>query len=203
MSAPVYRKNLFDIPDGLIYLDGNSLGPLPKAARARAQAVIDNEWGRQLIRGWNDAGWYEQPLRVGNQLAPLIGAPRDSVVVGDTLSLRLYPALAAALSLRPERREILSDDGNFPSDRYMMQGLADFSRSATLRSVARSELVDALDDDVAVLCLTHVDYRTGSLHDIATLTRAAHEKGVLVVWDLAHSTGAIPLDLAGCEVDLS
>ena len=202
MSVSVTRKHLFAIPEGLIYLDGNSLGPMPKSIKKRLAGVIDDEWGQQLIRAWNDAGWYRQPRRVGNQLARLIGAARDSVVVGDTLSIKLYQALAAALSMRPGRRVVLSDDGNFPYDLYMAQGLIDtLGRDHELRLVAPGEVAATIDETVAAVMLTEVDYRSGRRHDMRAVTERAQAAGAVTIWDLAHSAGAFPVDVTGsnCE----
>ncbi len=197
-------RAMFHLPDGLIYLDGNSLGPLPVAAAARVARTVSEEWGRQLIGGWNDAGWMEQPRRLGDRIGRLIGAPPGSVVVGDTLSIKVYQAVASTLELRPERRVILSDSGNFPSDLYMADGLIrSLDRGCTLRVVAPEAVVDAIDESVALLMLTEVDYRTGRLHDMAGLTARAHAAGALTLWDLAHSAGAIPVDLAGAGADFA
>ena len=197
-------KALFHLPDGVIYLDGNSLGPLPLAARERIARVVSEEWGAMLIRGWNDAGWMDQPGRVGDRIGRLIGAPPGTVVMGDTLSIKVYQAVAAALELRPERRVILSDRGNFPSDLYMADGLIrSLDQGHELRLVAPEDVSGALDENVAVLMLTEVDYRTGRRHDMARLTQAAHAVGALTVWDLAHSAGALPIDLAGAGADFA
>ena len=194
----------FRIPDGVIYLDGNSLGPLPVAAEARVARTLADEWGGQLIRGWNSAGWMVQPRKVGDRIARLIGAPDGSVVVGDTLSIKVYQALAAALTMRPDRRVILSDSGNFPTDLYMAEGLVEtLGRGHVLKVVAPEEVEGAIGEDVAVLMLTQVDYRTGRLHDMAALTAKAHAAGVVTVWDLAHSAGALPVDLAGAGADFA
>jgi kynureninase len=198
----VYRKALFDIPADIIYLDGNSLGPLPKSAGARVNRMIEAEWGQQLIRGWNDAGWMDQPARIGNLVGRLIGAPAGSVVIGDTLSIKVYQALAAALEMRPERKVILSDSGNFPSDLYMAQGLVEtLGRGHLLRVAAPAEVASAIDTSVAAVMLTEVDYRTGRIHDMPSITAQAHQAGAVMIWDLAHSAGAIPVDVAGsnCE----
>ena len=197
-------KALFHLPEGVTYLDGNSLGPLPKAALDRIARTIKAEWGEMLIGGWNEAGWMSQPSRLGDRLGRLIGAMPGSVVLGDTLSIKVYQALAAALALRPDRRVILSDSGNFPSDLYMAEGLigllgADYE----LRIVAPEAVEAALCDDIAVLLLTEVDYRTGRKHDMAHLTRAAHDAGALTVWDLAHSAGALPVDVTGTQADFA
>lgn len=198
------KKDSFHIPDGLIYLDGNSLGPLPKAAaQAVNQAVVD-EWGELLITGWNKAGWYQQPRTLGDRLAPLIGAEPGTVVLGDTLSIKVYQALAAGLKLRPERSIILSDSGNFPTDLYMAEGLIAFSgRELELRVVPAEEVADHLDERVAIMMLTQVDYRTGRLHDMASLTAKAHAVGAIALWDLAHSAGALEVDLASCQPEFA
>jgi len=198
------RKDKFDLPEGLIYLDGNSLGPLPKGALARAETVIREQWGQQLIRAWNTAGWMELPVKVGDRLAPLIGAPKGSVATGDTLSIKVYQALAAALKMRPERKVILSDSGNFPSDLYMAQGLIEtIGGDLSLKTPAPEAVIDAIDETVAVVMLTHVDYRTGRLHDMRAITEAAHRVGAVMVWDLAHSAGAMALDVEGCGAEFA
>ncbi|MGJ4896265.1 MULTISPECIES: kynureninase [unclassified Bradyrhizobium] len=197
-------RSLFTIPEGVIYLDGNSLGALPSAVPARVGRMIEAEWGQELIRGWNTAGWMVQPRRVGDRIARLIGAAPGTVVMGDTLSIKVYQALAAALSLNPGRRVILSDSGNFPSDLYMAQGLVRMlGDRATLKVVEPEQVEAAIDDSVAVLMLTEVDYRTGRMHDMAALTKKAHAAGALAVWDLAHSAGAVPVDLARAEADFA
>ena len=195
-------KERFHLPKGVIYLDGNSLGPLPRGTTERVQQMMAQEWGDHLITGWNRDGWMEQPARVGNRVARLIGAPAGSVTMGDTLSVKVYQALSAALKLRPARRVILSDSGNFPSDLYMAQGLVrQLGQGYTLRVVAPEEVAGAMDDTVAVAMITQVDYRTGRMHDMTAITRAAHAAGAVMLWDLAHSAGAVPVDLAGssCE----
>ena len=197
-------RTLFHLPDGVIYLDGNSLGPLPLAARERVARLLSDEWGEMLIRGWNDAGWMDQPRRIGERIGRLIGAPAGAVVMGDTLSIKVYQALAAALEMRPERRVILSDHGNFPSDLYMADGLIrSLGRGHEIRLAAPEEVADAIDEGVAVLMLTEVDYRTGRRHDMARLTAAAHAAGALTVWDLAHSVGALPIDVRAAGADFA
>ncbi|MHA7852091.1 kynureninase [Roseovarius sp.] len=197
-------KSMFDLPEGLVYLDGNSLGPLPRAASDRMAKVMQEEWGKLLISGWNKAGWMAQPMRTGDRIARLIGAEPGHVVIGDTLSIKVYQALAAALDMRPDRRVILSDSGNFPSDLYMAEGLiAALDRGLELRVVAPEDVESALTDEVAVMMLTQVDYRTGRMHDMARLTEKAHETGALALWDLAHSAGAVPVDLSGAQVDFA
>ncbi len=198
----VLRKEMFDLPEGVLYLDGNSLGPLPKAATARVAATLQDEWGEMLIRGWNAAGWMAQPSRVGDRVGGLIGAPAGSVVMGDTLSIKVYQAVAAALDMRPGRCKIISDSGNFPTDLYMASGyIRALDKGHELLTPAPEDVADAIDDDTAVVMLTQVDYRTGRLHDMAAITELAHANGAVMIWDLAHSAGALPVDLAGsgCE----
>ena len=200
MTLP--RKDLFDIPEGMIYLDGNSLGPLPKGVAEAVQKTVQTEWGGQLIKGWNTCDWMEQPMRVGNQVAQLIGAAEGSVVIGDTLSIKVFQALASALAMRPERRVILSDSGNFPSDLYMAEGLVDMKGAGYQLRVVDPEAVSrSIDESVAVVMLTQVDYRTGRTHHMADITGKAHAMGAVMIWDLAHSAGAIEVDLAAsnCE----
>ena len=197
-------KALFHLPEGVVYLGANSLGPLPHAACERVARLLRDEWGEMLLRGWNEAGWVDASARVGDRVGRLIGAAPGTVVMGDTLSIKVYQALAAALELRPDRRMVLSDYGNFPSDLYMAKGLMRIlGRGHELRLVAPEEVEAALDERVAALMLTEVDYRTGRLHDMARLTRAAHAVGALTVWDLAHSAGALPIDLEGAGADFA
>ncbi|MDW3117210.1 MAG: kynureninase [Roseovarius pacificus] len=197
-------KAMFHLPEGVVYLDGNSLGPLPKTAPERMRQVMCEEWGEMLITGWNKAGWMAQPAAVGDRIARLIGAEPGHVVMGDTLSIKVYQALAAALTMRPERKVILSDSGNFPTDLYMAEGLiGGLDKGHELRVVAPDEVEQAITDEVAVLMLTQVDYRTGRMHDMARLTKKAHENGALAIWDLAHSAGAVPVDLAACGADFA
>lgn len=202
------KKDCFHIPDGIIYLDGNSLGPMPLAAAPRVQHTVNDEWRNLLITGWNKAGWYHQPRVLGDRLAPLIGAGTGSVVIGDTLSIKVYQALAASLQMRPERRVILSDTGNFPTDLYMAEGLIkSFDRGhqlkLELKVVEPESVADHLDETVAVMMLTHVDYRTGRMHDMSALTRRAHDNGVVALWDLAHSAGALPVHLSECNAEFA
>jgi kynureninase len=197
-------RAFFDLPEGLVYLDGNSLGPLPKGAAERVRRTIEEEWGALLIGGWNKAGWMDLPRRVGDRIARLIGAAPGTVVMGDTLSIKVYQALASALELRPGRRVILSDTGNFPSDLYIADGLVrTLGAGYAVRTVAPEDVEDAIGPDVAVLMLTEVDYRTGRRHDMGRLTAKAHAAGALAVWDLAHSAGALPVDLAGTGADFA
>jgi kynureninase len=200
----------FDLPEGVIYLDGNSLGARPRAALARAQQVVAQEWGHGLIRSWNTAGWFDLPRRLGDRLAPLIGAQAGEVVVTDTTSLNLFKALAAALRMQAagpgaQRRVIVTERSNFPTDIYMAQGLTSWlDRGYSLRLVdSVDELPAAIDADCAVLMLTHVNYRTGYQHDMGAINRRAHANGALVVWDLAHSAGAVPLQLDELDADFA
>lgn len=196
-------RGLFAIPEGVVYLDGNSLGPLPRATPARLAEVVRHEWGEGLIRSWT-RGWMETPLRVGGKIGRLTGALPGCTVACDSTSVNLFKALAAALHLRPERRVIVSERGNFPTDLYMAEGLARLlARGHSVLTVDAEALPSSLDTSVAVLMLTHVNYRTGRMHDMPALTRAAHAAGVPVIWDLSHSAGAVPVDLAGCDADFA
>ena len=204
MGVTLPRKDLFEIPEGVIYLDGNSLGVLPKGAAARAARVIEEEWGGELIRAWNSRGWMDMPARVGDRIGALIGAPEGAVTTGDTLSIKVYQALAAALKMRPGRRVILSDTGNFPTDLYMAQGLIDtINKGHELRTPAPEDVAEAITEDVAAVMLTHVDYRTGRLHDMAAITARAHAMGAVMIWDLAHSAGAVPVDVARSRAEFA
>ena len=203
-------RERFDLPPGVIYLDGNSLGARPRAALARAQQVVAQEWGVGLIKSWNTAGWFDMPKRLGDRLAPLIGARAGEVAVTDTTSLNLFKALAAALHLQAQgetshRRTIVTERSNFPTDIYMAEGLTNWlERGYRVRLVdSVEEIPAAVDGDCAVLMLTHVNYRTGYQHDMAALTRHAHAQGALAVWDLAHSAGAVPVDLHAAEADFA
>lgn len=197
-------KQMFHLPEGMIYLDGNSLGPLPRTAQARVAQTMADEWGDMLITGWNKAGWMAQPTEIGDRIGALIGAEPGCTVIGDTLSIKVYQALAAALQMAPDRRVILSDNGNFPTDLYMADGLIkSLDRGYELRVVDPEAVEDAITDEVAVMMLTQVDYRTGRMHDMAALTAKAHAAGVVTVWDLAHSAGAHEVDLAGAGADFA
>lgn len=195
-------RERFILPEGVIYLDGNSLGALPRATPERVQQVVEREWGRGLIRSWNYAGWFGAAGRIGAKIAPLIGAAPHEVIACDSTSVNLFKLIAAALQMRPGRTVVLSEPGNFPTDLYMLAGL-EAQGLATRRLAERDRLIAALDGDVALLMLTHAHYKTGALHDMAALTRAAHEVGALVMWDLSHSTGALPVDLNGVGADFA
>ncbi|MFZ9634469.1 MAG: kynureninase, partial [Alphaproteobacteria bacterium] len=198
------HREAFALPAGMVYLDGNSLGALPRATAARVADCIAREWGEDLITSWNRADWIGLPRRVGDKIARLVGAGPGEVVVADSTSINVFKVLSAALALRPGRRTILSDSGNFPTDLYMAQGLAGLLGAGhRLRLVPPGEVAEAIDEDTAVVMLTEVDYRTGRRHDMRALTAAAHRAGALAIWDLAHSAGAMPVDLGGCEVDFA
>ena len=197
-------RDEFVLPEGVTYLDGNSLGPLPRAAPVRLAAVVEREWGAGLIRSWNDAGWIGLPARVGDKIGRLLGAPAGTVIAADSTSVNLFKLLSAALGLRPGRRVILSQAGNFPTDLYVAEGLtALLGQGHELHQVPAADIPAALGPDVAVVMLTHVDYRTGAMHDMAAVTAAAHAAGALTLWDLAHSAGAVPVDLTAAEADLA
>lgn len=196
-----YRER-FILPEGVIYLDGNSLGALPKATPGRVQEVVEGEWGEGLIRSWNTASWFDMATRIGAKIAPLVGAQPHEVIACDSTSVNLFKLIAAALQMRPGRKVVLSEPGNFPTDLYMIAGL-EAQGLAERRLAERDKLVEALDDDVALLMLTHAHYKTGALFDMVALTRAAHEAGALVLWDLSHSTGALPVDLNGVGADFA
>lgn len=196
-----YRER-FMLPEGVIYLDGNSLGALPKATPAALARVVEQEWGGGLIRSWNSAGWFDMAARIGAKIAPFVGAASHEVIACDSTSVNLFKLIAAALAMRPGRKAVLSEPGNFPTDLYMIAGL-EAQGLATKRLAERGKLVDALDGDVALLMLTHAHYKTGALFDMAALTRAAHEAGALILWDLSHSTGALPVDLNAAGADFA
>jgi len=192
------------MPDGVIYLDGNSLGPLSRAARDRLREVVDSEWGQGLIGSWTEANWINLPARVGGKVAGLIGAEPQEVITCDSTSITLFKLLAAARALRPGRRVLLTDAGNFPTDTYIAESVADISPEAIeLRQVRADAIIEAIDDETAVVSLTHVNYRTGAVYDMAAVTKSAHARGALVLWDLSHSAGALPVDLGACDADMA
>lgn len=204
MTTTFPRKDFFNLPSGVIYLDGNSLGAAPRGADQVVSTTINDEWGQQLIRAWNDAGWMDMPLQVGDLIAPIVGAPSGSIAMGDTLSIKVYQALAAALQRVPARKTILSDSGNFPSDLYMAQGLVDLIDDGyKLKTVEPERVKDSIDESVAAVLLTQVDYRTGRMHDMKQITRQAHDVGAVMIWDLAHSAGAVPIDLTNCGAEFA
>ena len=195
-------RDRFVLPDGVIYLDGNSLGALPKAAIERVEQVVAGEWGEGLIRSWNDADWITLPQRIGAKIAPLIGAKSNEVIVADSVSVNLFKLMSAALGMRPGRKVILSEPRNFPTDLYMIQGLQE-QGLAEQRLVERGQILEALGEDIALLLLTHVHYKSGAMHDMNALTKAAHDAGALVLWDLSHTGGAMPVDLNGVGADFA
>ena len=201
-----HLRDQFSVPEGVIYLDGNSLGVMPKTAAAKVARVLTQEWGVGLIRSWNTAGWFEQPQRLGDKIARLIGASAGEVVATDSTSINLYKVLSVAMSLAahdaPGRKVIVSERSNFPTDLYIAEGLCK-ERGYHLQLVEPDEIVATLNGDLAVLLLTHVNYRTGAMHDMAAVTAAAHHAGALTVWDLAHSAGAVPVDLNGADADFA
>ena len=198
-------RDRFQLEEGLIYLDGNSLGPLPKATMERMQSAIAVEWGQDLITSWNKHGWMDLPRSLGNKIAPLVGAEQDQVVVGDSTSVNVFKLLAAGLKMNPGRKVILSDPGNFPTDLYMIQGLREFlgDDQVEMRLADETEVVDAVDENTAVVLLTQVNFRSGRMYDMKAVTEAVQAKGALMVWDLCHSAGAVPVDLAGCNADMA
>ena len=194
----------FALPDHVIYLDGNSLGALPRDTPARVASVMHDEWGTGLIRSWNSADWIGAPQRVGSKIARLIGAQSHEVVVADSTSVNLHKLIVAALESRPDRHVVLSEPGNFPTDLYMAQTATQLvGNGRRLEVASRDTLVDQITSDTALVLLTHVHYKTADLFDMAAVTAAAHAKGALVLWDLSHSVGAVPLDLNGCGADLA
>ena len=199
-------RHQFDLPPGVIYLDGNSLGVLPRATAARVAEVVTQEWGQGLIRSWNSAGWFDAPRRAGDKIARLVGAGPNQVVATDSTSINLFKVLSAALTMAredaPQRKNIVSERSNFPTDLYIAEALCR-QRGCTLKLVEPEEIASSLTADVAVLMLTHVNYRTGAMHDMAAVTAAAHAAGILTVWDLAHSAGAVPVDLTGGQADFA
>jgi kynureninase len=199
-------RDLFQLPKGVIYLDGNSLGVLPKATPSRVAQAVAQEWGNDLIKSWNTAGWFQMPLKVGNKIARLIGAKDDEVVAADSTSINLFKVLSAALSIakadHPVKKIILSERTNFPTDLYIAEALCK-ERGYQLKLVETEELLNALQKDVAVLMLTHVNYRTGAMLNMKDMTAAAHAVGALTIWDLAHSAGAVPVELNGARADFA
>ena len=197
-------KTFFDLPPNTIYLDGNSLGPPTKATSKKVSNFIERKWAKLLIKGWNDDNWINKPKSVGNKIAKLIGAEKGSVIVGDTLSIKTYQALFAALQLRPKRKIILSERENFPSDLYIAQGIvAVIKKNYKLQTVQTTNILDSLSNDVAVLLLTEVDFRTGRKHDMRRITDIAKKFGIITIWDLAHSVGVIPIHLKKLNVDFA
>ena len=197
-------RDRFSLPEGIIYLDGNSLGAMPVATPERVRRVVEVEWGHDLIRSWNTRGWVDQQQRIGAKIGRLIGAREGETVVADSTTVNLFKLLAAALELRPNRRVIVSEPGNFPTDLYVAEGLIrHLGRGHSLRLVEPDDIEAAITDDVAVVMLTHVSYRTGRMYDMQRITERAHACGALVLWDLAHSAGAVPVNVSGTDVDFA
>ena len=193
----------FRLPAGVIYLDGNSLGPLPRASEVAVRRATAAEWGRSLVRGWNTDDWIGLPDRTAARIAPLIGADADEVACADSVSVNLFKLAAGALALRPDRKVLLGVEGDFPTDGYMLQGLAAIRPDIRIQTVSREALPEALSGDVALLVLSHADYRTGALADLSGLTRRASAAGVLTLWDLSHTTGLAPIGLAAAGADMA
>jgi kynureninase len=196
-------RERFVLPEGVIYMDGNSLGPLLKAARDRMEQAVSVEWGQGLVRSWNDAHWIDAPHRIGGKIARLIGAAPNEVVVADSTSVIVFKLLVAALKARPGRHVILTETGNFPTDLYVAQGVAETLPGVEVRAAAPGEIVGAIGQDVAVVMLTHIHYKTAARHDMAAITARAHAAGALILWDLSHSAGAVLVDLHTDAVDLA
>jgi kynureninase len=197
-------RDLFQLPGGVIYLDGNSLGPPPKAAFAELERAARHEWGNGLIRSWNDAGWWDLTDALGDQVGRLIGAAAGQTVVSDSTSINIYKALHAALALQPGRHAILAERDSFPTDLYMAEGVAASRPGAALRLAPDSAgLTSLIDRDTAVVLVNHVDYRTGVLRDMTTLTRSAHAAGAIIVWDLCHSAGVVPIEVDAADADFA
>lgn len=197
-------RDEFDLPDGIIYLDGNSLGPLPRRTLARLIDVTREQWGQSLIASWNDHGWMDLPGRIGDKIATIVGAAPGEVIAADSTSVNLFKLLAAACALRPDRKVILTEQGNFPTDIYIAEGLASvLGPDYEIRAVTKENIAASIDAEVAVVALTHVDYRTGEMLDMARITAAARDTGALMLWDLSHSAGAVPVDLNAAGADFA
>jgi len=199
------KRAEFELPSGLIYFDGNSLGPLPKSARRRVSEVVEQQWGQHLIRSWNDHHWIDLPIEVGEKIAPLIGAAPQQTICCDSISVNLFKLLACALQINRGRSVVLTQVDNFPADLYIAENLSRFqiAESCQLKAVTEQEIEAQLNSSVAVLMLTHVNYKSGAMHDMERITQLAHQHGIIVVWDLAHSTGAVPLALDDWQVDFA
>jgi len=200
--APLREQ--FVLPDGMIYLDGNSLGAMPKAASARALDVVSREWGTDLIKSWNSAGWFDLPVRLGDKLAPLIGAGTGEVIVCDSTSQNLFKVLSAAVAMRPDRSVLILEGSNFPTNNYIAEGVAAATGGrVTVRLCEKDAIADAIDEDTIAVAITHVHYKSGHVHDMAAITARAQAAGALAIWDLCHSAGAMPVDLNGCNADFA
>jgi len=197
-----FARQRFTVPNGVIYLDGNSLGALPAATPGRLAQVAEQQWGEDLIASWNKHDWIDWPTRIAGKLAPIVGAKPNELLIADSTSVCLFKLLAAAVRARPDRRTILTQQRNFPTDLYVAEGLAEML-GLTLKAVPATDVIGTIDEGTAVVTLTHVDYRSSSIHDMRLMSEAAHASGALVVWDLSHSAGAIELDLDGAGCDLA
>jgi kynureninase len=196
------KRAAFSLPKDVIYLDGNSLGVLPRNVMARVKAAVEQEWGETLIKSWNEHGWFHLAQKIGARLERLTGAELGRVIVGDTISVNLFKILTCAVGQRRQRKVVLSDSGNFPSDLYVAQGLAQFMADGhEVRVVDPGDIAASITPDVAVVMITEVDYRTARRHDMKAITKLAHDAGALMIWDLAHSAGALPVDLKGSGTD--
>ncbi|WP_411340522.1 kynureninase [Sphingopyxis sp. J-6] len=197
-------RDRFDLPAGMIYLDGNSLGAMPKGAAARAHEVVTHEWGTDLIKSWNSAGWFDLPMRLGDKLAPLVGASPGEVVICDSTSQNLFKVLSAAVALRPDRSVLILEGSNFPTNNYIAEGVAAAAGGRVkVRLCEKDEIAGAIDDETIAVAITHVHYKSGHVHDMAAITTRAHEAGALAIWDLCHSAGAMPVDLGGAGADFA
>ena len=197
-------KDLFSIPKGTVYLCGNSLGPPLKSMTKEIKTFLEDEWAKELVKGWNSKGWFSQAKIIGNQISKIVGAPMNSIIVGDTLSTQVFQALTSALKLKSKRKYILTDNGNFPADVYIAQGLLKlFKDKYEIKIVDPEKVIETIDEDVAVVMLTQVDYRTSRLHDMKKVTEIAHKFGALTVWDLAHSAGVLPISLENTKADFA
>lgn len=202
-SFAKYRA-LFHVPEDMIYLDGNSLGLMPKTCAKRVQDVAHQEWSEGLIGSWSGAGWFHLPITVGDRIAPIVGAGQKEIAVGDSTSVNLFKCLAAALKLRPRRKVIVSEADNFPTDHYIANGVAGMIDGYSVRDLdPGDDIAEVLDEDVAVLLLSHVHYRSCEVRDVAAINRVAHDKGVLVLWDLSHTSGAVQINLKEDNCDLA
>ena len=199
-----WTREQFDLPTGMIYLNGNSLGPMPRASVSAMTTFLNDEWRTELIKGWNTKNWFMQTNTLGDRVGRLIGAQPGTTVIGDSLSIKVFQAVASGMAMVPDRKVILSDNGNFPTDLYMVEGLMKLrSAGYTLRTPDPEDVLDNITRDVGVVMITEVDYRTGRRHDMKAIIEKAHSVGAVVVWDLAHSAGAIPVDVGGLDVDFA
>ena len=204
MSDFSQTRRQFDLPEGMIYLNGNSLGPMPSASVEAMTRFLNDEWRTELIKGWNTKNWFMQTNTLGDRIGRLIGAQPGTTVVGDTLSIKVFQAVAAGMALVPDRKVILSDNGNFPTDLYMVEGLIRLKDAGyQLRTPDPEAVLDNITEEVAVVMITEVDYRTGRRHDMKAIIDKAHSVGAVVVWDLAHSAGAVPVDVGGLDTDFA